>query len=189
MSSKKYSELNLPAPSLVHIRLYDEDGELLPQGGATYAYLLKLVDGQLIADVGIAVCSDLDNFNKRIGASIAVERLARHLTESPDDDELWFSMSYSLATQSMLVNMGVTPTILQDVPTGGQYVTVMTDELAYQDELTQAVKAYITRVRTETYFGSNDDVQEEIDNRFGVEDTDIEVDEDEEDTVESDSER
>lgn len=183
MSSKKYSELNLPAPSLVHIRLYDEEGELLPQGGATYAYLLKIVDGQLIADVGIAVCSDLDNFNKRIGAMIAVERLARHLTESPDDDELWFSMSYNLATHAMLVNMGVTPTILQDVPTGGHYVTIMTDELAYQDELTQAVKAYITRVRTETYFGSNDDVQEEIDNRFEAEDNDMEIDEDEEDSV------
>lgn len=78
-------ELKAGEIKFCHVRNYGEDGEILPFGGLTIAFT-KLDEGKIVAS--LAVCSDRDNFNKKVGRLISMGRL---LSQKP-------GMNYSIDT-------------------------------------------------------------------------------------------
>ena len=60
-----------------HVRNENENGEVLPKGGSTLAFISYPRTDWVL--VGIAECSDQDNYNKRLGAQIALGRASKEL--------------------------------------------------------------------------------------------------------------
>ena len=76
MPKKVASKQELPAIKFVHVREYDNQGEPLPHGGITVAFMrVSTTLGVDTYHVSKALCSVRDNFCKKIGRSIAAGRL------------------------------------------------------------------------------------------------------------------
>ena len=53
-------------------RAYDDDGLESPKGGITFVFRINYSKGTV--KVGVAICSDKENFNKKTGRDLAVNR-------------------------------------------------------------------------------------------------------------------
>lgn len=62
-----------------HYRLTDEEGYLVPRGGATVCFSLQTINpGVFELFYSIARCSDKDNFCKRVGREVSGGRFLAH---------------------------------------------------------------------------------------------------------------
>ena len=68
---------NFSYTGLVHIRKLDEQNfDASTHGGITFVYNLVRGDvGELSVDISYSLCSEKDNFNRKIGRAIAVGRM------------------------------------------------------------------------------------------------------------------
>lgn len=100
-----------------HVRppLYDHDNCYAPRGGKTFAYLYRDSDDALVA-VGEARCSPLDNYNKRLGRTIALGRAlaeldtkARLVRERKQNRGIWATLRQRVLARPLdidLLSMG-----------------------------------------------------------------------------------
>lgn len=70
----------------MHYRRRDTYGEPLPKGGATLA--IRPLQGDQIA-VSMALCSERDLFNKKLGRSIATGRLNAGVASTAPSGNIW----------------------------------------------------------------------------------------------------
>jgi hypothetical protein len=68
---------------IYHYRLYDPvTGIVLPKGGLTVACVM--VEGNMY-EIGVSACSPVDQFCRKTGREIALERSTFHPSDVPDD--------------------------------------------------------------------------------------------------------
>ena len=139
-------------------------GEIDPNHGVTVAYYLSLRDGIINLVAGSAVCNELDNFNKKIGRTIAASRLNSFL----QGDE------HPLAFERPVVSLSEVPETAVSYFEGTNFVLIQEKQFPIFEKLQAIVKKEIVDTRLSYYEGYDEDVNEEIEAMF--EDQDFESD-------------
>lgn len=155
--------------NLFHARPSDEDAAgafvFEPKGGFTVAYVLRLRDNQLFASVAVAACSSEDNFVKRVGKTIALNRLCDLLRT---DTATGLTFEQALGSFDSL---GVDPSVF--TPLGHLFiVTAFESKFPVQDLLIDAAVAHVKDHRYATYEGVLDEDEDEDEDEDGEEDGD-----------------
>lgn len=160
--------------NLFHARPSDEDdtGKVAfePKGGFTVAYVLRLRDNQLFASAAVAACSSEDNFVKRVGKTIALNRL-RDLLRT--DNATGLSFEQALGS---LDSLGVDPSVF--TPLGHLFVvTAFESAFPVQEILIDAAIAHVRDYKYATYEGDLED-DDDSDDDEEADDDDSDDDED-----------
>ena len=127
-------------------------GEIDPNHGVTVAYYLSLRDGIINLVAGSAVCNELDNFNKKIGRTIAASRLNSFL----QGDE------HPLAFERPVVSLSEVPETAVSYFEGTNFVLIQEKQFPIFEKLQSIVMKEIVVTRLSCYEGYDEDVKEEI---------------------------
>lgn len=132
------------------------NGEIDPNHGVTVAYHLAVKDETLYFVAGLAVCNEQDNFNKKIGRTIAASRLNSFL----QGDE------HPFAFERPVVSLSEVPETAVSFFEGTNFVLIQEKQFPIFEKLQAIVKKEIVDIRLSYYEGYDEDVNEDIESMF-----------------------